>query len=240
MAGRGALSLAPEADPSDALVLRNGRWVPLFRPIHTDRSAAGFCLGETFAEDYRKDHRGVMTGLIPCADGGTMLEQWQVGGLLFDNAVCQAKLALRTSHITAVLWHQGESNTKEGKPPYDKAKLASILYGFREALGLYDVPFLIGGLSPDLGDTVNGVRTPWKRVEETNCLMASYADETPHTGFVTAERLTTRPDHHFETDALIAFGHRYYDVFRALEDRARIFEEKPEPDNAVRPREVRL
>lgn len=51
-------------------------------------------------------------GLIPCADGGTNLEQWKAGGLLFDNAVYQARLAERTSTIAGVLWHQGEADCR--------------------------------------------------------------------------------------------------------------------------------
>mgnify|MGYP000999236259 CR=1 FL=1 len=46
-------------------------------------------------------------GLIPCADGGTSLDDWAVGGLLYDNAVFQAKLAQRTSELSGILWHQG-------------------------------------------------------------------------------------------------------------------------------------
>ena len=52
----------------------------------------------------------VDVGLICCADGGTEPDQWQPGEPLFDHAVYQAKLAMRSSQITGVLWHQGESD----------------------------------------------------------------------------------------------------------------------------------
>ena len=111
MAGRGIISEAMPIDNKDGRlkVLRNGRWQRMFRPVNPDRSFSGTCLAESFARAYADEH-GVDTGIIPCADGGTSLNQWRVGGLLFDNAVYSAKLAMRTSNLAAILWHQGEAD----------------------------------------------------------------------------------------------------------------------------------
>ena len=94
MAGRGYLEEAVEIDTTHIKALRNGRWQNMFRPINPDRSFSGVSLAERYAEKYKVD-----VGLICCADGGTHLEQWKVGGILLDNAICQARLALRTSTI---------------------------------------------------------------------------------------------------------------------------------------------
>ena len=102
MAGRGFINEAKQVDTSHIFILRNGRWQNMFRPIHPDRSFSGVCLAESFAESYAKKHN-VDVGLICCADGGTTLDQWQEGGLLYDNAVSQARLAQRTSTIVGVL-----------------------------------------------------------------------------------------------------------------------------------------
>ena len=109
MAGRGLLNEAETIDTAHIKILRNGRWQPMFRPINPDRSFSGVNLAESFAEQYAQAY-GVDVGLIPCADGGTSLEQWQPGGLLFDHAVYSARLAQRTSTIAGVLWHQGEAD----------------------------------------------------------------------------------------------------------------------------------
>jgi hypothetical protein len=53
--------------------------------------------------------------LIPCADGGTSLDDWAVEGTLFENAISQAKLAQRTSHLAGILWHQGENDCSPEK-----------------------------------------------------------------------------------------------------------------------------
>ena len=105
MGGRG---FKEEVEPivNDKLyVLRNGRWQSMYAPVNGDRSFSGICLAESFALKYHETH-DVTVGLIPCADGGTSLDQWREGGLLYDHAVMQARLASRTSTIAGVLWHQ--------------------------------------------------------------------------------------------------------------------------------------
>ena len=65
--------------------------------------------------------------------------------------------------------------------------------------------------------------------------IASFADATPHTAFVSAEGLGANPDNlHFNHGSLQEFGLRYYEAFAALEDRSRVFEQKCGMDDAVR------
>ena len=116
MAGRGDLTAANALTAPDCFMLRMGRWQPMSEPINVDRSVAegavprsGANLAASFAAQLQKE-TGAKIGLIPCADGGTRISQWQPGEVLFDHAVFQAKLAQRTSLLTAILWHQGESD----------------------------------------------------------------------------------------------------------------------------------
>ena len=116
MAGRGDLTLENAITAPDCFMLRMGRWQPMSEPINVDRAVAegavprsGANLAASFAAQLQKE-TGAKIGLIPCADGGTRISQWQPGEVLFDHAVFQAKLAMRTSALTAILWHQGESD----------------------------------------------------------------------------------------------------------------------------------
>ena len=145
MAGRGFLNEAVPVDAQNILVLRNGRWQGMYRPVNGDRPFSGVNLAESFAEQYAREH-GVTVGLIPCADGGTSLSQWREGGLLFDHAVLQARLAQRTSTIAGVLWHQGEADCADDLHPLYEGRLTAILSALRRELDLYDIPFLLGGL----------------------------------------------------------------------------------------------
>ena len=85
MAGRGFPGEVAPIDNKDLFVLRNGRWWPMYTPVNPDRVTAGVNLVETFARRYADEH-GVEVGVIPCADGGTSLDQWAEGGVLFDHA----------------------------------------------------------------------------------------------------------------------------------------------------------
>ena len=229
MAGRGFLHEAAPLENPALKVLRNGRWQPMYRPVTGDRPFSGVNLAESFADAYARD-KGVDVGLIPCADGGTTLDQWRVGGLLFDHAVYQARLAQRTSTIAGVLWHQGESDCPDHLWPHYEEKLRVILQGFRDALGLQDVPFLLGGL----GDFLPENDPVYRSYPHINAALQRIAD-SPMTGFVSAEGLGSNPDHlHFSAASLHAFGLRYYERFLQLEDKNKVFAEKPDPDQAFR------
>lgn len=134
MAGRGLLDEAETIDTAHIKILRNGRWQPMFRPINPDRPFSGVNLAESFAEQYAQTY-GVDVGLIPCADGGTSLEQWQPGGLLFDHAVYSARLAQRTSTIAGVLWHQGEADCARELNAVYAEKCTAILAGAAQTIG---------------------------------------------------------------------------------------------------------
>ena len=213
-------------------VLRNGRWIPMYAPVNPDRKTSGVNLSESFAEAYSKD-KGVDVGIIPCADGGTCLDQWAVGGLLFDHACYMAELASRTSTIAAVLWHQGESDTREDRAPLYEEKVMKIFDAFRKRLNLYDVPFIVGGL----GDFVYNFYAPERHpyIDIVNNTLQNLPNKYKMIGFASAEGLKSNPDNlHFSAPALREFGLRYYEVFKMLENKNKVFEEKPDELGAIR------
>ena len=230
MGGRGFKDDVEPIDNDGILVLRNGRWRPMYVPVNPDRKTSGINLAESFADLYVKE-KGVQLGIIPCADGGTCLDQWAVGGLLFDHACYMAKLAQRTSTIAAVLWHQGESDCDSSRYPFYEEKLLKIIDAFRERLGLYDVPFLLGGLGDFLKRFENPIFSNYVYVNEALRRVAKRRDRI---GFVSAEELESNPDNmHFSARALREFGVRYYNEFLKHEDKNKVFEEKPSADLAI-------
>ena len=205
MAGRGYLSEVIDVDTTHIHVLRNGRWQKMFRPVNPDRAFSGTCLAESFCEAYAKKH-GVEVGIIPCADGGTSLDQWKEGGLLYDHAVYQARLAQRTSTIAGVLWHQGESDVSEWAYTTYRERFEKLMAAFRRDLDLYDVPFILGGL----GDFLN----PEWNVPAYNQMIRQVASEFDNCGFVSAQGLNHRGDDlHFDTPSQHELGRRYWQEF---------------------------
>lgn len=204
----------------------------MYRPVNNDRVFSGVCLAESFAAAYAKD-KNVMTGIIPCADGGTSLDQWQEGSLLYDNAVYQARLAQRTSTIAGVLWHQGEADCAKERYPLYEAKLSKMIQALRRDLDLVDVPFILGALGDYLAESPAGENL--KNYFYVNEALEHYAMNTPMTGFVPANGLKSKPDMlHFDTASLIEFGLRYYEVFKLKENKNKIFTEKKDMDFARR------
>lgn len=85
MAGRGDLTPENTITAPDCFMLRMGRWQPMSEPINVDRAVAegavprsGANLAASFAAQLQKE-TGAKIGLIPCADGGTRISQWQPG-----------------------------------------------------------------------------------------------------------------------------------------------------------------
>lgn len=232
MAGRGFPNEVEPIDSTNIVVLRNGRWWPMYVPVNPDRKTAGINLAESFAERYAREH-GVQVGLIPCADGGTSLDQWRPGGLLFDHAVSMAELADRTSTIVGILWHQGEGDCGDTLYPLYEEKMAKLVAAFRKVPCLAELPFLVGGL----GDYLQNFTAPHirKNYAHVNEALRNVAAKLENMGYVPAEGLGANPDNlHFSAAALREFGLRYYEVFETLEDKDRVFVEKPAWEFAVR------
>lgn len=232
MAGRGRIEEAIPIDKTNISVLRNGRWRAMYRPVNPDRRTSGVCLAESFAQRYVADHPGVEVGLIPCADGGSTINQWLPGTRLYDNAVFQAKLALRSSTIAGILWHQGESDSQNDKYLVHGKKLKLVLDSMRKELELWDVPVLVGGLGDFLTGYKEGSHGQWPQI---NGEMELLTRTDPQMAYIPADGLGHNGDFlHFNAEALYTFGLRYYDAFRKLEDPNKIFVEKEDPDKAVR------
>lgn len=232
MAGRGFFDEKVDIDESRIKVMRNGRWWEFFRPVNPDRPFSGVCLAESFAEKYAGKF-GVDVGIIPCADGGTSLEQWKEGSLLFDNAVNCARLASRTSHIAAVLWHQGEADSHDHLWPTYRERFEKIVSALRREAGLENVPFIVGGL----GDFVERCEMfpELKNFRHVNAALRETAEHDPMMGFASAEGLTSNPDSlHFNAKSLHEFGGRYFDQFLKIYDPERVFADKPGMDDAIR------
>lgn len=231
MGGRGFVD---EVEPilNDKLyVLRNGRWRAMYVPVNPDRRTSGINLSESFADLYARDHN-VDVGIIPCADGGSSLDMWQIGSLLFDHACYMAELASRTSTISAVLWHQGESDTGPEQYPVYEEKLTVILEAFRNKLNLHDVPFLLGGLGDFLQVCERAEK--FKNYIYVNQALERVAKKMPMTSFVSAQGLGANADNlHFSAAALREFGVRYYKEFLKLENKSKTFAQKTTFDSNI-------
>ena len=115
MAGRGYLHEVKPIVNERIVMLRNGRWQMMAEPINCDRSVAGISLAASFAEAWCHEYKEGQIGLIPCAEGGSEIDEWDVGNALYNHAISEARFAMKNSQLTGILWHQGESDGMGGK-----------------------------------------------------------------------------------------------------------------------------
>ncbi|WP_144716515.1 sialate O-acetylesterase [Bacillus altitudinis] len=216
MAGRGFKHEVPPIYNERIMMLRNGRWQMMTEPIHFDRSVAGVGLAASFAETWCKDHEGEKIGLIPCAEGGSTIDEWSRDGALFRHAINEAKFAREDSELAGILWHQGESDSQDGKYKEYDEKIRRLFHELRTELSVPNIPLVIGGLSDFLGKTAFGAGCVEHQL--INEILQKYANHHENCYYVTAKSLIPNPDGiHINAMSQRIFGIRYYEAFRKTE-----------------------
>jgi hypothetical protein len=190
----------------------------MFRPVNPDRSTSGVCLAESFAKEYALAHPDVEVGIIPCADGGTRISQWLPKEILFENAVNHAKLAMRTSVLKGILWHQGENDCFGENHALYAHRFRFVMNELRRELGCPELPIIIGGLGDFLArfEKYPEVAQNYPKI---NAILRELGEGYPHCAFACAEGLGANPDNlHFNACALKELGIRYYRAYSQFEN----------------------
>ncbi len=217
MAGRGYLYEVTPIYNENIFMLRNGRWQMMTEPIHFDRSVAGAGPAASFAQAWCSANKDEQIGLIPCAEGGTCIDEWDRKGPLFRHAVSEAKFAMETSELIAILWHQGESDSCGGRYKNYYQKLSTLVTSLRKELDVPEVPFIVGGLGDYLGKSGFG-----KSSVEYNFInqeLHKYAENNRNCYFVTGKELNPNPDGiHINAESQRRFGIRYFEAYRTKSD----------------------
>lgn len=218
MAGRGEFGEVPPIENENCYMLRMGRWQPMSEPINVDRDIltitfhSGVGLAASFADEVAKD-TGARVGLIPCADGGTSITQWQPGEVLYDHAVMMTKLALRTSQLGGIIWHQGERDCQKFDGEAYRNLFLNTMTSLRKELGAEDLPLIIGEISEQIAPGHKLGDNPPKM----NALLHSLAEEVPCCDIVSVEGLTLKPDGlHFNSKSYRELGRRYFQKYKEL------------------------
>jgi sialate O-acetylesterase len=87
-------------------------------------------------------------GLIPCALGGSTIDQWDPAGKIHGDSSLYGAMLNRVrsagiQNIKGLIWSQGESEAMLGQPETYKAKLLNLIDSFRQDIGRPDLPVLI-------------------------------------------------------------------------------------------------
>lgn len=216
MAGRGEFGEVEPISNNKCFMLRMGRWQLMNEPINPDRSIltgefhSGIGLAASFADELSK-HANIEVGLIPCADGGTKIKQWQPGELLYDHAVAMAKLAMRTSELCGIIWHQGESDCRQLNEDEYRQDFLNVMNSLRKDIGI-NLPIIIGEISDKITDK-------WEldSVDKMNILLHKLQKEIPLCEIVSVEGLELKDDGiHFNSKSCRELGKRYFEKYKEI------------------------
>lgn len=230
MAGRGYLHEVTPIYNENIFMLRNGRWQMMTEPIHFHRSVAGVGPAASFAQAWCNANKNEQIGLIPCAEGGSSIDEWSKESTLFRHAVSEAKFAMENSELIAILWHQGESDGRSKKYKNYYHKLNILVNSFRKELGDLEVPFIVGGLGNYLGKS--GFGRSCVEYDLINQELLKYVENNRNCYFVTGEKLYPNPDGiHINAESQRRFGIRY---FKAYQTKSSIVEPLDNEANMVK------
>jgi peptidoglycan/xylan/chitin deacetylase (PgdA/CDA1 family) len=93
------------------------------------------------------EHTGRPIGLIPCALGGSTIEQWNPAGLARGDSTLYGAMIGRIrqtnpDQLKGLVWYQGESEAMLGIPDTYEEKFLRFIDAFREDVGKPDLPVI--------------------------------------------------------------------------------------------------
>jgi sialate O-acetylesterase len=169
----------------------------------------GSGLGLPFAVEMAA-RTNVPIGLIPCAHGGTSLDQWnpalkdREGESLYGSMYRRVQAA--GGRVKGVLWYQGESDANPKAAPEFLPKFEALVNAVRADFNQPDLPFYY----VQIGRHVDKSNVPeWNAVQLAQ-LRAE--NEVPHTTMVAAVDLQLDDGIHIGTEDLKRLSRRLADV----------------------------
>jgi sialate O-acetylesterase len=165
----------------------------------------GAGLGLPFAiEMYRRS--GVPVGLVPCAHGGTSMDQWspslkdEGGNSLYGATI--RRIGVVGGKIKGILWYQGEAEASAQLAPVYQAKFEKLIEAFRVDTAQPTLPFYF----VQIGRHVNGgAQAEWNAVQEAERLIEM---KVPNTGMVASIDAALDDGIHVSTDDQKRVGRR--------------------------------
>ena len=183
-------------------------------PLHFDKpKVRGTGPGLAFAKEIAKRNPEIRIGLVPTAVGGSGIQTWAPGGYHektglypWDDAVRRLQVAMQSGELKAVLWHQGESDSRPESADLYEARLHELIRRFRDAAGNDQLPFIVGQL---------GQFKQWSDGRQlVNAVHENVPAQFERTRFVSSDGLTDIGDGtHFDSESARELGRRYADAY---------------------------
>ncbi len=220
MAGRGFIEPQDTiSDPRVMMLNKNNEWVLAKEPLHYyEPDLAGLDCGLSFAKTLVNNLPDtIYIGMVPCAVGGTSIEQWVDDSLfrgvrLKSNLVEKIRLAETHGIIKGILWHQGENNANRGGVSGYKSNIKLFLNEIRKMTENDSLPIIVGEIGHFLKEeTFSGYQ------DTINLILKDLSNSDPNIGLVIADDLEHKGDFiHFNSASLRILGRRYAEAYLSI------------------------
>jgi sialate O-acetylesterase len=156
-------------------------------------------------EMYRRT--GIPVGLIPCAHGGTSMEQWDPakkgeGGASLYGATIRRIQAIG-GKVKGMLWYQGEAEASADRSKVYQSKFEALIQSFSADIGQADLPFYYVQIGRHV--SAAAAQTEWNVVQEAQRQVEL---TVPHTGMVAAIDVSLDDQIHVSTQDQKRIGRR--------------------------------
>lgn len=233
MAGRAAIPGRDVAGYTEHAYMLDakGRWVPAQEPANPhDGRGDGAGPQLAFARRLLEPPPGTSAFLVPCAVGGSKIDDWQQDGVLLQTAIKRLKLGAEACNgvICGMVWHLGEeeANRSENDARLVGGKVEVIATMVRKTLGIYDLPFICGQLGPFLRGEAG--RNAWlvnggleilagRKHGDGNTYKRTKVDTIIRARCCTAEQTTSDDGVHFDLRSQQVLGRRYAEAWWSME-----------------------
>lgn len=220
MSGRGSLDELPSGFPAGGehiyVYSNDGRWRRAAEPLDHPAGQvdpvsrddwAGVGPGLAMAEALVQLDPGRKIALVPCALGGSSIDQWRPAtgrDTLYGSCLARAKEAARHGRIRAFVWYQGESDTgslaaAEAWP----AKFQALVRALRRDLGQPRLPVVYTQLAT-VGPELGGPPPGWNRLKQLQATL-----KIPLAVMVKSDDLKVFDGIHLDTASQMKLGRRY-------------------------------
>jgi hypothetical protein len=210
MAGRAPIAKDETSDIARCYLLNSkDLWESAKNPLNrysTIRKGLGMQKlnpGYSFSKKMLEKDKGISIGLVVNAKGGSSIKQWSKESKFYKEAIRRTKAALKKGTLKGVLWHQGESDSKDAQY---LSKLKLLIMNLRSDLAIPDLPFVAGQVN---------------NVPLINDQIAKLPETTNSTSFVSSEGLKAMDRWHFDAKSMKLLGQRYAEEILKIQIRQR-------------------
>lgn len=229
MSGRAEVPAAQAAAPRVYVFGNDYRWRPGMEPVDAPEgqvdvvsldTKAGYGPALAFARAMTEADPETAVGLIPCAKGATIIEEWQRSpsdATLYGSCLKRIRAAEPMGTLAGLLFFQGESDTHRGaeyhgvprRPHRWREKFERYVNDVRRDLGRPDLPVVFAqiGVHASPERYVN-----WEAVQQQQA-----AVDLPRTRMITTDDLTLRDRVHYDAASYDTVGRRFAEAMQALE-----------------------